>query len=383
MKNILKEILKKKKKIKLKTEDLIKIGIFVAIILVVIILPTLVSIIFGNHLSKNPVSLQSETSSKTDYAVYRESILQAKADGVLLYDKNGKVKWSLDTSLLTPFVNVNGNYIIASDIEGADAFVIKDGEVQYTVKENNPVIYANVNKNGYSVIITGETGYKSLVSVYDKNGTNIYKWYSGEWNISDAVLSDDNKHMAVSGVDTSGREITSVITVFNLDKEEYTGQAKLKDSLVYKLRYNNSELVVLTDNSVLSIDKKGKIKREFPLHGKTVNAFDFEDANKLTLALSDNDEKGSGNKVLVLNSKLRKIRETESEFVAETIDYSNGKILLAGKDNICMLGRSNRKIINESLNKSIEYAKLSYDGKRIVTFSAGVSNIHKISIGRW
>lgn len=379
----LNKIKNKKLKLKITKSDLIKLGIILLIVLVISWLPSLVSVIFGNHLSDKTVSIHSATSSKTDYAIYRDKLLQVKSDSVVLYDKKGNEEWNLTANLLTPFVNTNGDYIIASDIDGAEAFVMKDGQVMYIIEAENPVMYAYVNKNGYSVIITSETGYKALVNVYDKNGENIYKWYSGAWNITDAVLSDDNKHMAVSGLDTSGKEVTSVITLFDIDKEDFTGQVALKNSLTYKLCYAGSSLIVLNDNAVLSVDKRGKIKREFALSGKTVDAFDFEDADNLTLAVSDNDEKGEGNKVLVLSQKLRKTKEVKLDFTAQSVDYSKGKIVVSGKERLCVISKMGRKILNQTLTKEVEFAKLAFDGKRVVTFSAGNGNIYKISLGRW
>ena len=39
--------------------------------------------------------------------------------------------------------------------------------------------------------------------------------------------------------------------------------------------------------------------------------------------------------------------------------------------------------LNENITKTAEYAKIMANGKAIVTFSGGVSNIYDIKIGRW
>ena len=303
--------------------------VFLLVIAVIYVLLN-IKLVLGAHLSKNSLTISAMGTTNVDYGIYDDNLLSATGEGVTLYKKNGKEKWKLKSNLLTPYLNINDKFIMASDLDGAEAFVLKKDNVYYSVNAENPICYSYVNKNAYSVIVTDETGYKSLVNVYDNNGSNIYKWYSGEWEIISAVLSDNNKNLAVAGLDTGGNSINSIITIFDVNKEDYQGQVVLQDTFLYTLKYTPFGVMALTDKSVILLDKKGRIKREYSLSGKAVDAFDFDDKNNLTLALSDNSDNGQRETLIVLSATAREKRKLKLDFKVNSVDYYKGDILGRG-----------------------------------------------------
>lgn len=356
-----------------------------ALAIVIVLIITLIlnfRIILGTKIDIYSPSFSAEPG-KSDYVSYKNGAVCAVNDGIYMVDTKGNKKWNVKTGLLSPFVNVCGDYIIAADTEGTSAAVIKNGSLVYNIKLSAPAYYSDVNKNGYSIIVTGEAGYKSLVNVYNKKGENIYQWYSGEWNITDAVISDDNKHIAVSGIDISGNAVKTVVQIFDIRKEEPMGTFTADGTLCYKLCYTDSGILMLTGDKAYCLDKKGKIKREYSFSGKKITAYDFDDKDKMAVAYTKADVKENANFVVVFSSGLRRKTERRTDFAVKSVDCTKSRILCSGSGRIKIIENIGIPSLDVKTDKDLSYTRLVGNGKAILSFSDRYANIYKIKNGRW
>ena len=82
-----------------------------------------------------------------------------------------------------------------------------------------PVVYTKWGEE--DIDRSGRIDYSTAtVEVYDKNNNEVFSWSSTENYLTACSLSSDGKHLAVSGLMTSGGRLRSVIISFNVTSGE-------------------------------------------------------------------------------------------------------------------------------------------------------------------
>ena len=118
----------------------------------------------------------------------------------------------------------------------------------------------SVNKKGYTTVLTGETGYKSVVVVYDNRGVEKYRWYSDESYAIDAKLSDNSKILAVASVKMDGNKLNTVIEQYKIKEENVLSSIIIDDLVPYSITFDGSKLVLIGDKKAYTVSKGGKNK---------------------------------------------------------------------------------------------------------------------------
>ena len=98
----------------------------------------------------------------------------------------------------------------------------------------------NINKNGYVALITTDTTYKSIITVYDQDGKQVMRNFLGSSRVTDITISNDNKFVAYAELDTSGTLIKSSVKIISIEK----AQAKSEDFIVYEKEADISKMII-------------------------------------------------------------------------------------------------------------------------------------------
>ena len=93
-------------------------------------------------------------------------LVTAGAEGVTLYDKDGKVSFLAAASLTSPVVQGDGGYILAYDA-GGTTIVLLDGkgEVRWEGSLPGPVYDADLTEDGYLCYVSAGSAVKSELRV--------------------------------------------------------------------------------------------------------------------------------------------------------------------------------------------------------------------------
>jgi len=127
----------------------------------------------------------------------------------------------------------------------------------------------HVNKNGYVAVVIVDTGYKTVIAVYDPQGQGrpLFTTYLSSTRTVDVSISNDNKYLAIAEVDTSGTMIQSNIKIMSIDKASTDPTNSLEDAytgkvggLITNIEYQDkNRLICMYTDSIHSISGSDEI----------------------------------------------------------------------------------------------------------------------------
>ena len=124
------------------------------------------------------------------------------------------------------------------------------------------------------MVIT-DTSYKTIITMYNPEGKEMFKTYLSSTRTADVAISNDNKYLAIAEVDTSGTIIQSNIKIISIEKAssdptnslENTYQSesgKLITNIKYQDKgrlvcmYTDGIYIIENDQDTILMDNKDK-----------------------------------------------------------------------------------------------------------------------------
>ena len=182
-------------------------------------------------------------------------------------------------------------------------------------------------------MITG-TVHKTAIKIYNPDGKEMFNTYLASTRAVDVSISNDNKHLAIAEVDTSGTIIQSSIRIISIDKAEtdptnsvektYTSEA---GKLITNIKYQNkNKLVCMYTDSITEIDNE----QETSLIDNKDKKVIFQSIN-LNNYVCSIEEKSSGlftadSVVNLVNAENKEIKQYIADSVTKEM-YTYGDIV--------------------------------------------------------
>ena len=261
----------------LNIRKIIIIGIIVALILAVVIIFSLyiAEESFRKWVDTNVLrkDISSESTATIDLNVDKNNqiVCYNKYVGILneknlkLYNQAGENITDISVNINTAIFSSNDKFLAIAEKNGQELCVISDKTYSWSQKVDGEILQINVNKNGYVVLVTTDTTYKSIITVYDNSGKQLMRSFLSSSRVTDISISNDNKYVAYAEIDTSGTLIKSSVKVISIEKAlsnsaestVYTKDAE-NSKMIIKIQYQEKgELVCVYDDSI-NIVKDGQ-----------------------------------------------------------------------------------------------------------------------------
>lgn len=230
------------------------------------------------------VSIDLDTDKNNQLFCYNKYVCVLNNKTLNLYNSSGQNITEIPVDINTGIFAANNKYLAIAEKDGQEFCVIFDKTYMWRQQIEGQILQIHINKNGYVAVITTDTTYKSIITVYDSTGTEIFKNSITSKRVVDISISEDNKYVAFAELDTSGALIKSDIKIISIEKVKknvdeaivYTHEAENAKMIVNIEYQDKGNLVCTYDNSIdvindqknqeiLSIDKKitflsGKLK---------------------------------------------------------------------------------------------------------------------------
>lgn len=367
------------KKVNVKRFVTIIAAVVLALIIVVKLAIFLFGLIAGIQIVDTGKTITPSVVSEHDFDEYNGKIAVVNSKGVEFYDGKGGYDADIAFKIYAPFIYSKDKYAAVADIGAQNAIVLKGTKQVYKIAEQEPISSVSVNKNGYSAVITNESGYKSSVVIHDNLGSEIYTWYSGELYVVDVKVSDNNKRFAVVGIDTEDN-LKSVVKLFKIKDSEPYAEVIFDSELAYQLEYRGNNLLVLTDKKISLVSAGGKVKKSYNFDGQTLLCFDIKNSSRPVLILDDKESAGS--KVVILSSSLRERGDCTIEGQAKMMDENDKEIVVSNGDMLYYIGSTGSLKAKGQMNKDAENIRFSKDHKHIFTLSGSTLSVYEIKYGR-
>ena len=207
------------------------------------------------------------------------------------YNSSGNLESEIDLEISNPVYSVNNRYLAISEQNGSKLYLISGDKILWTNELDGNINKINVNENGYvSVIITGTT-YKSVITVFDNEGKQLFNAYLDTTQVVDTSISKDNQYLAFAGVNTTGTKIKSTINVASIEQAKIIQTFSAEDNkLILNIEYQNNNNIICMYDSEISVinNNSSQVIMSLNESGKNINFANINLDNYIYRAIEEN-----------------------------------------------------------------------------------------------
>lgn len=168
-----------------------------------------------------------------------------------IYGNTGNEEKTLEVEVSNPIFDSANRFLVMAESKGKKIYLITDKDITWEAEIEGNISQVHVNKNGYVAVVITDTSYKTVIAMYNPAGKEMFKTYLSSTRTADVTISNDNKHLAIAEVDTSGTIIQSNIKIISIEKAssdptnslENTYQGET-DKLITNIEYQNKDKLV-------------------------------------------------------------------------------------------------------------------------------------------
>lgn len=229
-----------------------------------------------------------DAGNSNQYADFDGGLAVASPTGIAAYEANGSEFALVQEKLSTPAIGHAGKYVMAYDVGGYALHLISASKGNVLdVMVDRPLLDADLAEDGSVCYSSSESGYKSVLYVYNGNQALIYRWLSSSQYLPVCAVNRGAKYAAAAALGQSGGVYETTIQLLRTDAETPEATISFGNELIYDLTFP-------TADSILAVGEDHA--RWFSLDGTRLGSYDYSESY-----LKDFDFGGSGFLTLVLN----------------------------------------------------------------------------------
>ena len=175
--------------------------------------------IFRKEVSQDNVStIEIKESENSIIYAFNRYIGILNKNQFTIYGSSGNAEKTLEVEVSNPIFDSANRFLVMAEKKGKKLYLLMDKEVEWEAEIEGNISQVHVNKNGYVAVVITDTSYKTVIAMYSPEGKPKFKTYLSSTRTADVTISNDNKHLAIAEVDTSGTIIQSNIKIISIDK---------------------------------------------------------------------------------------------------------------------------------------------------------------------
>lgn len=220
------------------------------------------------------------------------SVALLTSDEAALLDVDGKTSFQFVHGFTNPVLKAGDERVLTYDRRGYGFRLDSRQGNLYTGRSSNTILTGAAGHGAVFALVTTEPHYAGSVTVYNKAGEELVKWYSSD-QIVDVDFSSDDSRLAAACVsfDKSG-ELVASVHVIDIRKETEVAVPEFSGVLPVAVDYKKGGQIHLVCDSALAIAEKDlKTTRTEP-YLRQLQAYAFTEEETL-LVSSDSHEAAS------------------------------------------------------------------------------------------
>ncbi len=229
-----------------------------------------------------------DDNNSNRYSALAEGLVVASNAGVSAFDRNGSELVSLQLQMSVPTLEVADVYALAYDAGGHELRQISQSQgAVLSITTERPILDAAVAADGSACYLTSQSGYKSVLCVYNTEHSLAFRWFSSSMFLMRCAVSPKAQYAAAVSLGQSDGMFESGIQIFRTTQEEIQQSILFGNELIYDLAFVRSDLLMAVGE---------KHVRFYALDGTLKGEYSYADAYLKDFTIS-----GSGFLTLVLN----------------------------------------------------------------------------------
>lgn len=222
-----------------------------------------------------PVKLSGDLILQNEMMGSQTVILTDKE--LLFYNKQGNLLRKISHGDFSPAISCSSDKVLLYDMGGVNFRVESSSGTLLTKSSSNDIIMGKIAENGNIVIVSEDDRYSCRLTVYDKNGDEIFKWYLADNYITAFDFVDSGDGCVVAAVGVSDGFTTTTVYGLDFSKEKEQYQSTITGSLPVAVNVMDNRTQVVCDNQLVLLDK----------NGSQLHAVPFTQSLKQVVAASD------------------------------------------------------------------------------------------------
>ena len=293
---------------------------------------------------------------------------------IQLFSPTGAAQWKESVTMNSPALNASGDYAVAYDVGGQELRVIGRGELlhQLTLSPEESLLCATVNEKGWVAVTSKASGYKAVVTVYNRDFESVLTIRLSSRYISDAVVTPDCRGVyLISPGQAEGAFENTLLYYTVSSREEPTRIVSLGSNVVLSVR-SAGRCWILGDRSLLVLDSSGVITATYEYGDQFLKMGTLQGDGFATLFLSRSSS-GSTGTLVTVGADGKPYGQLELEGQALALAAQGHDLALLTTGDILAADRKLEKYTTTPNQKGVRNLAVYQDGSVALVNSAAVS----------
>ena len=229
-------------------------------------------------------SFQYDSAGKGGYSQVGDDLLVWSTAGVRLYSSGGVEYLNESLTLNRPVADTCGSAALIYDAGGNVLHTYEDRPTSFVLntEQGHEILSARMGPGGSFAVTTRESGYKGVVTVYSSGGHPVVGIRISTRFVTDGLLSDDGKTVAVLTVGQNEDVFESGLDLYALDGDVPFASYSLGNNAILDLRADGSAFWALGESSLsvaradgsaaVHYDYAGRYLKDYALDGDGFSA---------------------------------------------------------------------------------------------------------------
>lgn len=295
----------------------------------------------------------------------RVAFLTTTAYSIL--DENAEGE-SITLALSEPQLHTEGEYAVCYNLDSAEAAVFKNAGEAYTVKTDNKILRAKVNRNGYLFVATEKEGYNCECMVFNRDGEAIFKWDVSKSEFLDGDINCSNNAIAISLSSAGDKKLLGEVILIDITDAEVIKKKTFDSGIFYSVDFNsNDTYTALGSHSLTYFNSDGTEKWSYKFGEDTLLKADASNHDMMVLAFADSGGiiEGSSTNVKIINRLGKVTTEKTYDGVIDDIASGDDSIALAFGKKIYVTNSRLREKKTVRTDYSVKKVALYDDNKHL------------------
>lgn len=267
-----------------------------------------------------------------DMQMLGPDVLLLTDESVTVLDSSGKEVSRLPHTYKRPAMALRAGRLLVYDRGGRKLRIQNCKKILLEKELKEDIITCAVGRSGNFAVATRAENAAGLLTVYDKNVNEVFKWRSSKDYIMDVALSDDGKYAAAVVAGSEAGKLYSRAYVFDFSKEKPIAELSYPEASLFDVNFSGKSTVLVAGDTLRGVIENRTKKAEPVSFGASeLRCYAASEEGVSATVLSEYGSMNANNLVVCDEEGQELFRHAfEQEVRGVSCDGSDTAVLLAG-----------------------------------------------------
>ncbi len=220
------------------------------------------------------------------FAVYRDDFVCVGRSTLQVIDMTGKQVQSTALRYVKPKLVTSGKYMLVYDLSNTQYSIYNTFSLLYSGSLEYPISDADMNDEGYYLIVSRDAEYKTNVTVYNKEMEPVYVYQTNDRYVFDAHLYNDGSFILYCAKARDGDSVSEIIKG-NIKEKEVKVTFERSGTVFLSAERSGLDTTSVLGSDTLLFFSGDTPVAEYSFFGRVCRRFDAGDGNTAIVLSSE------------------------------------------------------------------------------------------------